>query len=95
MLLDGGIRHGSDVVKAVALGARAVMIGRAALGNPFVFRDLAAEGMALVILSSEIEEILVLCNRVLVFRDHALAAEMAGEAMGTEAVIAAMFGRAA
>ena len=31
VLLDGGIRRGSDVVKAVALGARAVMIGRAAL----------------------------------------------------------------
>jgi L-lactate dehydrogenase (cytochrome) len=31
ILLDGGIRRGSDVVKAVALGARAVMIGRAAL----------------------------------------------------------------
>ena len=30
-LLDGGIRRGSDVVKAVALGARAVMIGRAYL----------------------------------------------------------------
>lgn len=28
VLLDGGIRRGSDVVKAVALGARAVMIGR-------------------------------------------------------------------
>ncbi|WP_280483292.1 pre-mycofactocin synthase MftD [Nocardia cyriacigeorgica] len=28
ILLDGGIRRGSDVVKAVALGARAVMIGR-------------------------------------------------------------------
>ena len=31
ILLDGGIRRGSDVVKALALGARAVMIGRAAL----------------------------------------------------------------
>ncbi|MEV0600231.1 pre-mycofactocin synthase MftD [Streptomyces sp. NPDC050315] len=31
ILLDGGIRRGSDVVKAVALGARAVMIGRAYL----------------------------------------------------------------
>ena len=31
VMLDGGIRRGSDVVKAVALGARAVMIGRAAL----------------------------------------------------------------
>ena len=29
--MDGGIRRGSDVVKAIALGARAVMIGRAYL----------------------------------------------------------------
>ena len=29
VLLDGGIRRGSDVVKALTLGARAVMIGRA------------------------------------------------------------------
>jgi heme/flavin dehydrogenase (mycofactocin system) len=38
VLLDGGIRRGSDVVKAIALGARAVMIGRAYLWG------LAAEG---------------------------------------------------
>lgn len=31
VLLDSGIRRGSDVVKAVALGAKAVMIGRAYL----------------------------------------------------------------
>ena len=31
VVLDGGIRRGSDVVKAVALGAKAVMIGRAYL----------------------------------------------------------------
>jgi heme/flavin dehydrogenase (mycofactocin system) len=40
VLLDGGIRRGGDVVKAVALGARAVMIGRAALWG------LAAGGQA-------------------------------------------------
>ena len=39
-LLDGGIRRGSDVVKALALGARAVMIGRAYLWG------LAANGQA-------------------------------------------------
>jgi pre-mycofactocin synthase len=40
VLLDGGIRRGSDVTKALALGARAVMIGRAYLWG------LAAEGQA-------------------------------------------------
>ena len=40
VLLDGGIRRGSDVVKALALGARAVMIGRAYLWG------LAATGQA-------------------------------------------------
>ncbi len=40
VLLDGGIRRGGDVVKALALGARAVMIGRAYLWG------LAAAGQA-------------------------------------------------
>jgi len=31
VVMDGGVRRGSDVVKALALGARAVMIGRAYL----------------------------------------------------------------
>jgi pre-mycofactocin synthase len=31
ILLDGGVRRGGDVVKALALGARAVLIGRACL----------------------------------------------------------------
>jgi isopentenyl diphosphate isomerase/L-lactate dehydrogenase-like FMN-dependent dehydrogenase len=31
VLVDGGIRRGSDVVKALALGARAVLVGRAPL----------------------------------------------------------------
>jgi L-lactate dehydrogenase (cytochrome) len=29
ILLDGGIRRGSDIVKAICMGARAVLIGRA------------------------------------------------------------------
>src|SRR5438067_2126591 len=40
VLLDGGIRRGSDVVKALCLGARAVLIGRAYLWG------LAANGSA-------------------------------------------------
>jgi L-lactate dehydrogenase (cytochrome) len=40
VILDGGVRRGGDVVKALALGARAVMIGRAYLWG------LAANGQA-------------------------------------------------
>ncbi|TPG32562.1 pre-mycofactocin synthase MftD [Mycolicibacterium hodleri] len=40
VLMDGGVRRGSDVVKALALGAKAVMIGRAYLWG------LAANGQA-------------------------------------------------
>ncbi|MCS7002527.1 MAG: alpha-hydroxy-acid oxidizing protein, partial [Dehalococcoidia bacterium] len=57
ILLDGGIRRGSDVVKALALGARAVLIGRAYLWG------LAANGEAgvrnvLELLRSGIDETL-------------------------------------
>jgi pre-mycofactocin synthase len=58
ILLDGGIRRGGDVVKALALGARAVMIGRAYLWG------MAANGEAgvkrvLEILRSGIDEALL------------------------------------
>ncbi|MDQ2707867.1 MAG: mycofactocin biosynthesis FMN-dependent deaminase MftD [Actinomycetota bacterium] len=58
VLLDGGVRRGSDVVKALALGARAVMIGRAYLWG------MAANGEAgvtnvLSILRSGIDEALL------------------------------------
>jgi L-lactate dehydrogenase (cytochrome) len=38
VLVDGGIRRGSDVARALALGARAVMIGR-----PWVFALAAGQ----------------------------------------------------
>ncbi len=46
VLMDGGIRRGSDIVKALSLGARAVLIGRAygyglaAAGGPGVARAI-------------------------------------------------------
>lgn len=46
VLMDGGIRRGSDVVKALCLGARAVLVGRAyawalaAAGGPGVARSI-------------------------------------------------------
>ena len=57
VLMDGGVRRGSDIVKAVCLGARAVLVGRAyafglaAAGQPGVSR-------ALEILRSDVERTL-------------------------------------
>ena len=62
VLLDGGIRRGADVVKAIALGARAVFIGRP------LFWGLAADGehgvaRVLDILKEEIEITMAKCGR--------------------------------
>jgi L-lactate dehydrogenase (cytochrome) len=48
VLIDGGIRRGSDIVKAICLGARAVLVGRA-----YVY-GLAAGGHAGVARAIEI-----------------------------------------
>lgn len=62
VLLDGGVRRGADVVKAIALGARAVFIGRP------LFWGLAVDGergviRVLEILREEIEITMAKCGR--------------------------------
>jgi len=65
VILDGGVRRGTDIVKALALGAKACMIGRpflyglAGLGGPGV-------ALALQILRNELDLALALtgCARV-------------------------------
>ena len=61
VFVDGGIRRGTDVVKALALGARAAMVGRPVLWG------LAAGGEdgarhVLELLRDEIELALLLCG---------------------------------
>ena len=62
VLIDGGIRRGSDIVKALALGARACLVGRASLYG------LAANGeagvsRAIEILTKEIDMTLALLGQ--------------------------------
>lgn len=61
ILLDGGIRRGADVIKAIALGARAVLVGRPILWG------LAAGGRpgvaaALAMLRRELDLAMALCG---------------------------------
>ncbi|HVV84088.1 MAG TPA: alpha-hydroxy acid oxidase [Kofleriaceae bacterium] len=61
VLVDGGVRRGSDVIKAIALGARAVLIGRPVLWGLAV--DGAA-GVAAVLahLRAELDLAMALCG---------------------------------
>ena len=61
IFLDGGVRSGQDVLKAVALGARAVFIGRAFL---YGVQALGGEGvtLALDIIRKELDTTMALCG---------------------------------
>lgn len=65
VFMDSGIRRGSDVVKALALGADAVMIGRAAMWGTAVGGEAGA-AHALTLLRDEIDRVLAFlgCRQV-------------------------------
>ena len=56
--------------------------------------DLAARGVAVLLISNEIEEILGLAHRVVVMRAGRVVAELDGDGMTEEAILASSFGRA-
>ena len=59
--VDGGIRRGSDVLKAIALGARAVLVGRPILWGLVVAGEEGAL-QVLEILRRELDEAMLLCG---------------------------------
>lgn len=59
--VDGGIRRGSDVLKAIALGARAVLVGRPLLWGLCVGGEQGA-ARVLEILRNELDEAMLLCG---------------------------------
>jgi 4-hydroxymandelate oxidase len=59
--VDGGVRRGSDVLKAIALGARAVLVGRAMLWGLAVGGEQGATHV-LEILRRELDEAMLLCG---------------------------------
>jgi len=61
VLMDGGVRRGTDVVTALALGARAVLVGRPALWGLAVAGTDGARGV-LELLRDELELALALCG---------------------------------
>lgn len=61
VLMDGGVRSGLDVVKALALGAKACMLGRA-WGYSVAARGEAGVGHMLAVMKKEMEVTMALCG---------------------------------
>jgi simple sugar transport system ATP-binding protein/ribose transport system ATP-binding protein len=53
--------------------------------------QMAREGMGIILISSELDEVLGLAHRTLVMRHGRFTAELTGEAMNEQAVLAAAF----
>lgn len=61
VLVDGGVRRGTDIVKALALGARAVLIGRPVLWGLAVAGEAGVEHV-LSLLREEVDLAMALCG---------------------------------
>ena len=80
VIVDCGFRRGSDVVKALALGANAVMLGRAPLHGVAAGGE-AGGRRALEIYREEIDRVMALigCRSVAeITREHVIMPEMNG-----------------
>lgn len=59
-----------------------------------IYHDVAKSGSCVVLLSTEIEELLLTADEVVVFREHALSATLREGSINRQAILAAMFGAA-
>ena len=59
--MDGGLRRGTDVVKALAMGARAVGVGRPFLWG-LTLGGQAGAARIFTLLEAELREAMILCG---------------------------------
>ncbi|WP_349903699.1 sugar ABC transporter ATP-binding protein [Parafrigoribacterium humi] len=60
-----------------------------------LFKELADEGMSIVFFSTELEELLMCCDRVGVMHEGSLGTMLTGESITQPSIISGMFGQAA
>ena len=77
----------SDPTKGVDIHARTEIYA--------TLDELAASGSAILVFASDVQELLLHCDRILVMYEGRIVDALAGEAMDEQHVMAASFGRAA
>jgi ribose transport system ATP-binding protein len=99
--LSGGNQQKVLIGRAFALGPDILVLNDPARGVDIGaktdlythLREFAAAGKSVVYMSSEIEELIGFCSRVLVFRNGHVFEELVADAINGERILAAMFGQ--
>ncbi len=55
-----------------------------------LIHEITAEGMSILVISSELDELVAVCDRVIVLRDRRHVAELIGDAITTDAIVHAI-----
>ena len=84
LLIEPGVLLADEPTRGIDVGAKRDIYD--------VLVRLAGDGMAILLISNEVEEILGLAHRVLVMRAGRLVAELSGGDMTEEAIVSAAFG---
>jgi len=99
--LSGGNQQKAMIGRAFALNPRVLILNDPARGIDIgskreiygQLREYVAQGNSAIYLSSELEEFIGLCTRVIVFRNGSIFDEFVGEEVETHRILAAMFGQ--
>jgi ABC-type sugar transport system ATPase subunit len=98
--LSGGNQQRVIIARWLAFGPRILLLNDPTRGIDInakrdlyaLFSALASESLAIVMLSTELDEHVELMDRVLVFREHELSRELDRGELSREALVAAFFG---
>jgi len=98
--LSGGNQQRVIIARWLAFGPKVLLLNDPTRGIDInakrdlyaLFTALANEGLAVVMLSTELDEHVELMDRVLVFREHELSRELDRGELSREALVAAFFG---
>jgi ABC-type sugar transport system ATPase subunit len=85
LAVDPAVLLLNDPTRGVDLGAKRDLYR--------LLRELASNGVAVVMLSTEVDELIELMDRVLVFREGSVFAELPRQKLSREALVASFFGR--
>ena len=93
--LSGGNQQKVAIAKQLAVNPKVILMDEPTRGIDVgakseihrLLRDLARSGIGIVVISSELPELLGLCDRVLVIREGTVAGAVEGETMTEEAIM--------